>query len=98
MPSQRIGAESLPGGEHWPRTFNPDAVLLAQARQNRRFVLLTGDQDINREITHEIWREGFEREGFRHVRYLEVPGLSHALPSGEVMSTAFDFVAGKETP
>ena len=86
-----------PTGEHWPRTFNPDTKLLAQAKQNRRFLLLTGDQDINRDITHEIWRNGFEREGFQYVRYLEVPGLKHALPSAEVLSSALTFVDGKET-
>lgn len=84
-------------GEHWPRSFNPDASMLAQAKSNRRFVLLTGDQDINRENTREVWRSGFEHEGFRHVRYLEVPGLKHTLPSAEVLGTALGFVAAKET-
>ncbi len=87
-----------PTGQHWPRTFNPDAGLLARAKENRRFVLLTGDQDINREIIHEIWRNGFEREGFRHVRYLEVPGLKHALPSAEIMGEALRFVGVEKTP
>jgi len=84
-------------GEHWPRSFNPDAGRLAQAKGNR-FVLLTGDQDINRENTHEVWRSGFEREGFRHVRYLEVPGLKHTLPSAAVLGTALEFLAARETP
>ena len=86
-----------PTGEHWPRSFKPDASLLAQARNNRRFVLVTGDEDINRENTHEVWQSGFQREGFRHVRYLEVPGLKHALPSAEVLGTALEFFAAKET-
>ena len=85
-------------GNHWPRSFNPDAGMLAQARSNRRFVLLTGEQDFNRESTRDIWRNGFEREGFRHVRYLEVPGLKHALPSAEVLRKALEFLAAKETP
>jgi predicted esterase len=85
-----------PTGEHWPRSFNPDASLLAQARSSRRFVLLTGDLDINRENTHEVWQKGFQHEGFQHVHYLEVPGLKHTLPSAEVLGTALDFVAGKE--
>jgi len=83
-------------GQHWARTFIPDANLLTQAKSESRFVLLTGDQDINRENTHEVWRNGFEREGFRHVRYLEVPGLKHALPSAEVLGKALEFVSGKE--
>ena len=84
-------------GEHWQRTFTPDTTLLAQAKSDRRFVLLTGDKDINRENTREVWRSGFEREGFRHVRYVEVPGLKHALPSAEVFRAALKFVAAKET-
>lgn len=83
-------------GERWERTFIPDAKLLARARSDRRFVLLTGDQDINRENTHEVWRGGFEREGFRHVRYVEVPGLKHALPSAEVLSDTLKFISGTE--
>ena len=47
---------------------------------------------------HEIWRSGFEREGFRHVRYLEVPGLKHTLPSAEILGTALEFLAVKESP
>jgi len=84
-------------GQHWPSSFNPDRSRLAQAKGNR-FVLLTGDQDINRENTREVWRSGFEREGFRNVRYLEVPGLKHTLPSAEVLGTALEFLAAGETP
>jgi len=84
-------------GDHWARTFIPNENLLTRAKSDRRFVLLTGDQDINRENTHEVWRQGFEREGFRHVRYVEVPGLKHALPSAEVLSKALEFVAGTDS-
>jgi predicted esterase len=83
------------GGNNWPRSFNPDAAMLTQAK-GRRFILLTGEHDFNRDNTGDICRGGFEREGFTHVRYVEVPGLKHALPSAEVMGAALGFVAAKE--
>ena len=86
----------IAGGNNWPRSFNPDAGLLAQAKE-RRFVLLTGEHDFNRENTRDLWRGGFESEGFRNARYVEVPGLKHALPSVEVLGAALEFVAGKQT-
>jgi len=84
-------------GNHWPRSFNPDAAMLARAKSSRRFVLLTGEQDVNRENTRDVWHSGFEREGFRFVHYLEVPGLKHTLPSAEVLGTALGFFAANKT-
>ena len=85
------------GSNQWTRSFNPEAGMLSKAKSDRRLFLLTGEHDFNRENTRDIWRGGFEREGFAHVRYLEVPGLKHGLPSAEVMGSALAFVSGKET-
>jgi len=85
-------------GTKWERMFIPEANLLTRAKSSGRFVLLTGDLDINRDNTHEVWRSGFEREGFLHVRYVESPGLQHALPSAEVFQEALRFVAAKGSP
>lgn len=78
-------------------SYTPDAGMLARARSSRRFVLLTGELDFNRQNTQDILRNGFQREGFSHVLYLEVPGMKHALPPAKVLGTALEFLAGKET-
>jgi predicted esterase len=76
------------GGGFWARAYDPEAGMLAYAKGKRRFVLLTGEHDLNRENTRDLWQNGFQREGFNRVSYLEVPGLRHELPSAEVWRAA----------
>ena len=62
-----------PGGGHYPPAFAPVGTILARAKERNRFVFLTGSKDFNRKNTKDVYRRGFEAEGFRHVLYLEVP-------------------------
>ncbi len=69
-------------GTLWQRSFErPGNVLLERARKNSRFVLITGTEDFNREPTHDTYEAGFEKDGFAHVDYVEVPGMGHTMPS-----------------
>jgi predicted esterase len=83
------------GGQYYPATFTPDPGILLQGKRSGRFVLLTGEHDQNRENTQRVSASGFKREGFRNVLYLEVPGMSHAMPTAAVLSTALDYLAGE---
>src|SRR4029077_12015342 len=67
-------------GAHWPARFGkPPRDLFRQAREQSRFVLLTGEYDFNRaEI--RVKRDELGKDGFRSVTYLEVPAMSHAGP------------------
>ena len=70
----------------------PDPGALLRAKRTGRFALLTGEHDENRENTKSA-SMGFKREGFHHVLYLEIPGMSHAMPDRQAFAQALDFLA-----
>jgi len=63
----------------WPR---PDRTLLAKAKKESRFVLLTGETDFNRDQTKKV-AEAYEKDGFRYATYVEVPRMAHEIPPAE---------------
>ena len=75
-------------GEFYPATYRPDARVLLRARDHGRFVLLTGEADPNRANTKATAELGFKGSGFKHVTYMEVKGMKHALPGPEVLAAA----------
>jgi dienelactone hydrolase len=83
------------GGKYYPATFVPDPGVLLLGKRSGRFVLLTGENDQNRENTKSLSMSGFKREGFRNVLYLEVPGMGHAMPDVKVLRQSLDYLAGK---
>jgi hypothetical protein len=87
-----------PGGRRYPPSFAPVGAILAEAKKRNRFVLLTGSKDFNRENTKDVYRRGFQAEGFRHVLYLEVPDMGHALPPGEWLAKGLDFLDQDDPP
>lgn len=80
------------GSRFWPPSYQPDPGILARAKARGRFVLLTGETDFNRENTKRIYRGGFKAEKFRHVLYVEVPGLGHSRPSAEWVAKGIQFL------
>ena len=78
------------GAQYYPATFTPSPAVLPLAKRGGRFVLLTGQHDENRSNTERISTQGFKREGFRNVRYIEVPGLSHEMPAAAAIGDALD--------
>jgi hypothetical protein len=87
-----------PGGGNYPAAFAPVGTILALAKERNRFVFLTGSKDFNRKNTKDVYRRGFEAEGFRHVLYLEVPSMGHALPSREWFAKGLDFLDRDDPP
>jgi predicted esterase len=82
----------ISGGKYFPGTFVPDQGVLLRAKRSDRFVLLTGENDENRENTKSASVSGFKREGFRHVLYLEVPAMGHEMPEGRILAQALDYL------
>jgi hypothetical protein len=80
-------------GKYYPATYTPNPGVLLMGKRNGRFVLLTGEHDENRDNTERIATKGFKREGFRNVLCLDIPGLSHDLPSASALATALDYLA-----
>lgn len=76
-----LGKDGRP--EFYRRYFDrPAKRLLDVAMKQRRFVLLTGDEDENRQQTH-LYAEAMKKDGFRYVTYLQVPGMKHKAPDAE---------------
>ena len=57
-----------------------DLQMLRRAREQNRYVLMTGEFDGNRDQTKAFFFRGYRRAGFRYAHYLEVPGKGHAPP------------------
>jgi hypothetical protein len=81
-------------GQYYPTVYLPDPRIVSLAKKNGRFVLLTGENDMNRTNTKDIFEKGFRREGFSHVLYLEVPGMKHAIPGATDLNMALEFLDG----
>lgn len=77
-------------GQFYPATYRPDPRVLQRSKSLGRFVLLTGEKDANRDNTRWVAENGFQRDGFKHVNYLEVAGMGHAMPSAAVLKTALE--------
>ena len=73
----------------WPAAYiRPPIKLFDQARQNNRYALITGENDMNREPTHEFYDKGFVKDKFAHVEYIEVPGMGHNIPEQQWIEKA----------
>lgn len=76
-----IPSSSKPGTS-WEANFNrPGGVLLDRARSKNRFVLMTGSEDFNRDPIKDIYTEGFLKDRFKYVKYVEIPDQGHGLPT-----------------
>src|SRR5258705_3368444 len=72
------------GGQVWHRGYAPPpGEILIQAKKNVSHVLLTGETDPNREQTKIYYEQGFKKDGFLHVTYIEVPAMGHQPPNAE---------------
>ena len=70
-------------GTYYRRNFNkPKGKLWDLATKGRSHVFLTGDTDGNREQT-EAYFKAAKKDGFKHVTYIQVPGMGHQPPDAE---------------
>ena len=76
---------------HYRATFpRPRGKAFELTRERSRHVLLTGEQDGNRGQTLGNYRFGYQRDGFRHVTYLQVPGMGHTPPPAAWLEKAIE--------
>jgi hypothetical protein len=80
------------GDQFWKADYKTQGNHLTTAKGTGRFVLVTGDNDVNRPNTAAVYEHGFKQYGFLNVRYLQVPGMRHAIPSGDYLGRALDFL------
>jgi hypothetical protein len=88
---------SADGKKLYPPQFIPDDEVLDIAKRRSRYVLVSSERDFNRVDTRIVWEQGFKKEGFPAVSYLEVPGIGHAMPSAEWLEKALLFLDGPRT-
>jgi len=96
-----IGADfykNLPAksqGGIYPGVFKtPPAKMLAQAKK-RRYVLLTGDADANREQMQLI-HQSLKKDGWKNCFYFQVPQMGHSAPNGEWFAKGLAALDGGE--
>lgn len=84
-PAQRRLLREQPGENAvWgPRLVPPRRSVLERMQREQRWVLLTGDEDFNMPEMRSHFEHGFERDGFEHAHYLEVPGMAHSYPDAD---------------
>lgn len=68
----------------------PRPEYLLRAKERGRYVLLTGDTDVNRPQMHTYY-EGLRRD-LNHVLYIQVPGMGHEVPPAKVFDEALNYV------
>ena len=85
----------VPGtpGTFFRKSFSPPpGKLFRDAKSRSRHVLLTGETDGNRLQTHTYFHQGFKKDGFEHVIYLEVPGMGHRPPPADWFEKGMAFL------
>ncbi|MBS1999264.1 MAG: hypothetical protein JSS86_23215, partial [Cyanobacteria bacterium SZAS LIN-2] len=64
---------------------------IADARENVKFVLITGKDDFRRGNVLNIYHEGFAKDGFR-ARLIEVESIDRTDCDGKTLEQALDFL------
>lgn len=83
-------------GQFYQASYRPDPRVRQRAKNLGRLVLLTGEKDMNRANTRWTAENGFHHDGFKHVKYIEVAGMGHTMPSAPVLKSALDYLAGDQ--
>lgn len=79
-------------GKAWPRGYIPVDEALKIAKPKGRYVLMTGEKDFNLKNTQAVFEQGFKKEGFKHAKLLEVPGMGHAPPPADWLDKGLEFL------
>ena len=85
-------------GKVWPSVFTPASDTLRVAKSTARFVLVTGEKDINLKNTQAVYDLGFKKEGFKHALLMEIPGMGHQTPPAESFDKGLDFLDKVDKP
>ncbi len=75
----------VPGKKNhsWSASFSPQREYVRLAKKEGRYVLLTGDNDFNRENTKAVYDQTYRTKLPGQGHYLQVPGLGHKVPNAE---------------
>ena len=76
---RRIPVANTPG-KYYSHFQEPTAQILHTVMNRNRYVFFTGSGDFNRDETKATY-DRYLGDGFKHVTYIETPGLDHRLPA-----------------
>ena len=79
-------------GRAWSCNYIPVDEAIQIAKSTGRFVLVTGEKDMNLQNTRAVFEHGFKQEGYKHVQLLEVPAMGHATPPAEWFDKGLNFL------
>ncbi|MFN3167820.1 MAG: prolyl oligopeptidase family serine peptidase [Phycisphaeraceae bacterium] len=85
-PALRDLIRPVPKAENsiWPQSLvEPGAKQLREMKKHQRWALLAGEKDYNMPQMRAHFEQGFEKDGFEHAHYLEVPGMGHVYPDAK---------------
>ena len=87
---------TLDKSEVFEARYIPHEEIAALAKDQCRYVLVTGEKDFNLKNTNAVFENGFKKEGFKAVELMNVPGQGHQPPKAEWLKKAIEFLdAGK---
>ncbi len=79
--------------EVYPARYLPNAEILAMAKQDCRYVLVTGEKDFNLANTQAALA-GFQEQQFKAVELLNIPGQGHQPPAAQWLKKGIEFLDG----
>jgi predicted esterase len=76
----------------WRASFpRPQPRFLLRAKKFGRYVLLTGDKDINRLEMYTYYQKGYSKF-LNNVLYIQVPEMGHKMPPADELDKALEYV------
>jgi hypothetical protein len=86
------------GTQYYPGSFYPSPEVVQYARNQGRFVLVTGEGDPNYANIKVVADRGFRRDGFKNVLLLQVPGIGQTTPEPATLEQALVFLETGSVP
>lgn len=89
---------TLDGKQTFRLGYLPHDDFVKMAKTECRYVLITGEKDFNLPNTQAVFQNGFQKEGFKAVEFMNIPAQSHSPPKAERLKKAIEFLdAGTTT-
>lgn len=77
--------------------YIPHEEIMELAKNEGRYVLVTGEKDFNLKNTSAVYEDGFKKEGFKTVQLMNIPGQGHQPPKADWLKKAIEYLdAGKK--
>lgn len=87
---------TLDGKQTFRVGYLPHDDFVKIAKNECRYVLITGEKDFNLPNTQAVFTNGFQKEGFKTVEMFNIPGQGHSPPKAEWLKKAIEFLDGKK--